>query len=96
MSLLLALFGHAAMSDLSPLCAQKRTSASRAAMLKTPNLLKEILSRVGVPGGLSIKVAREGLSGRGFESLEAQREPLPIREILGATWQMYGAAIEPL
>jgi hypothetical protein len=40
------------MSDLSPLlCAQKGTSASRAAMLKPPNLLKEILSRVGVPGG---------------------------------------------
>jgi hypothetical protein len=56
MSLVLALFGHAAMSDLSPVCAQKRTSASRAAMLKTPNSLKEILSRVGVPGGLSIKV----------------------------------------
>src|SRR5674476_166455 len=50
------LFGHAAMSDLSPVCAQKRTSASRAAVLKAPNLLKEILSRVGVPGGPSIKL----------------------------------------
>ena len=27
---LLALFGHGAMSDLSPLCAPKRTSAKRA------------------------------------------------------------------
>jgi hypothetical protein len=83
----MALFGHAAMSDLGPVCAQKRTSAGRAAMLKTPNLSKDILSRVGVPGGL--RRASEGLSGRSFKSLEAQGEPLPIREILGATWQMY-------
>jgi len=85
------------MSDLSPLCAQKRTSVSRAAMLThPPYLFKEILSR-WVCRGLSSRAGKvKGFSGRGFESLEAQREPLPVREILGATWQMYGAAIEQL
>jgi len=45
-----ALLGHGARSDLSPLCAQKRTSASRTAMLTTPFVERNSLA-CGCAGG---------------------------------------------
>jgi hypothetical protein len=38
----------------------------------------------------------EDLSGRRPETLEAQREPFAVREVLRAIWQVYGAAVESL
>jgi len=49
-------------------------------------------------GGFSVAM-RSGdpeISGCRFETLEAQREPFLIWAILGAIWQMYSGAMEPL
>ena len=40
--------------------------------------------------------AGEDLSRRRPETLEAQGEPFAVREVLGAIWQVYGAAVESL
>jgi hypothetical protein len=41
-------------------------------------------------------VGDTGISGNSPEAFKAQCEPLAVREVFDAIWQMYGATIEPL